>query len=126
MLNESATSDMKLLHFSLKEKWYRMIESGEKHEEYREINRYWADRIMKDYPIDWRLRMAICIEAGDFSMFYGKTFGGWDAAHFTLGYPKKDDASRNMTKDIKEIVIGKGKKEWGAEEGKDYFVIRLK
>jgi hypothetical protein len=26
---------------------------------------------------------------------------------------------------VKEIVIGEGKKEWGAEEGKKYFVIKL-
>ena len=116
----------RVLHFPLKKKWYKMIESGEKPEEYREINHYWAKRILKDYPIDWRFRMSMCIEAGKFDMFYGKTFGGWDAAHLTLGYPPKDDASRNMVKEIKEIVIGKGNPAWGAKEGKDYFVIRFK
>lgn len=116
---------MKILHLPLKEKWYRMIERGEKKEEYREINYYWAKRILKDYPIDLRLRMSICIEINDYTMFYGKTFGGWDKVHLTLGYPKKDDISRNMVKEIKEIVIDKGKPEWGALEGKYYFVIRL-
>lgn len=117
---------MRTLHLPLKEKWYRMTESGEKPEEYREINHYWAKRILKDYPITWRFNMTMCIEAGNFEMFYGKTFGGWDAAHLTLGYPKADDTSRNMTKEIKEIVIGKGNPEWGATEGKDYFIIRYK
>lgn len=38
---------MKILHFSLKAKWYRMIESGEKPEEYREIKHYWAFRLVE-------------------------------------------------------------------------------
>ena len=117
---------MRELHLPLKEVWYRMIQSGEKPEEYREINHYWADRILKDYPIDWRFRMSMCIEMGDFSMFEGKEFGGWDKAHFTLGYPKRDDAERHMVKDIDKIVIGQGNPAWGAEQGKYYFVIRLK
>lgn len=110
----------------LKEKWYRMIEKGEKKEEYRELNYYWAKRILKDYPIFWRFNMTMCIEAGVFDMFLGKTFGGWDAIHFTLGYPKRDDEGRNMTREVEEIVIGEGREEWGAEPHKLYFVIKLK
>ena len=117
---------MRILHLPLKEKWYNLIKQGIKKEEYREINHYWAKRILKDYPIEWRFRMAICIEAEDFSMFEGKEFGGWDKAHFTLGYPKADDADRNMFKDIDKIVIAQGNPDWGAEQGKYYFVIRLK
>jgi hypothetical protein len=30
-----------------------------------------------------------------------------------------------MTFEIKDIVIGEGKPEWGAEKGKEYFIIKL-
>lgn len=36
---------MKALDLVLKEKWYRMIESGEKTEEYREIKPFWEKRM---------------------------------------------------------------------------------
>lgn len=117
---------MKILHFPLKEKWYRMIESGEKPEEYREITHFWAKRIMKDCPVDWKKRISKCIETGNFDFFHGKTIEGWDAAHFSLGYPRSDDESRNMVKGIKGIVIANGNPQWGAEKGREYFVIRLK
>jgi len=35
---------MKILHLTLKKKWYDMILSGEKKEEYREIKPYWVKR----------------------------------------------------------------------------------
>lgn len=38
---------MKTLDLVLKSKWYDMIASGEKQEEYREIKPYWTKRIMK-------------------------------------------------------------------------------
>lgn len=41
-----------------------------------------------------------------------------------MGYPKKGDASRRVLFEIKEIVIGKGKSEWGAP-AEDVFIIRL-
>lgn len=35
------------LHLVLRHKWYDMIESGKKSEEYREINDYWKKRFEK-------------------------------------------------------------------------------
>lgn len=87
------------LYLSLKKKWFDLIQSGEKKEEYREITPYWEKRIRK------------------------KKF---THVHFTLGYPKKTDSSRHMIKEIKEIVIYRGRPEWGAEPLKEYFVIRFK
>lgn len=40
---------MKILHLTLKKKWFDMILSGEKTEEYRDIKPYWTDRLFKDY-----------------------------------------------------------------------------
>lgn len=40
---------MKVLHLVLKRKWYDMIVSGEKIEEYREIKPYWSNRLFKGF-----------------------------------------------------------------------------
>lgn len=37
---------MTILHLSLKKKWFDMIDSGEKKEEYREIKPYWNKRFV--------------------------------------------------------------------------------
>ena len=45
----------KILHLTLKKKWFDLIKSGEKKEEYREIKPYWTkrltinDRAIKNY-----------------------------------------------------------------------------
>ncbi|HET8736229.1 MAG TPA: ASCH domain-containing protein, partial [Pricia sp.] len=38
---------MKTLHLNLKKKWFDMILSGEKKEEYREIKEYWIGRLIR-------------------------------------------------------------------------------
>lgn len=37
----------KVLHLTLEKKWFDMIRSGEKHQEYREIKPCWTKRIFK-------------------------------------------------------------------------------
>lgn len=94
---------MNILHLSLKEKWFRMIASGEKKEEYRELTDYWYKRITD-----------------------GGVIKHFDEVHFTLGYPKNNDAERHITRCITDITIGTGNPAWGAEKGKQYFIIKLK
>lgn len=86
---------MKTLKLVLKKKWYDMIASGEKKEEYREITDYWIKRISgKRYK---------------FVTFY-------------LGYAKNRPS---MTFEMRTSLIGTGIPQWGAEIGKKYFVLRL-
>ncbi len=40
---------MELIHMTLKKKWFDLILSGEKKEEYREIKPYWDTRFSKKY-----------------------------------------------------------------------------
>ena len=40
---------MNILHLTLKKKWFDLIRSGEKIEEYREIKPYWNKRLSKKY-----------------------------------------------------------------------------
>ena len=101
---------MKTLTLSLKKKWFDMIKSGEKKEEYREIKAYYEKRFLE--PLSSRL-----FRKGETGV---KPF---DTLVFTLGYPKADDTERRITFKNPKIRIGTGRHEWGAEPGKMYFVI---
>ena len=124
---------IKILHQPLKAKWYRMIESGEKPEEYREPGLYWCQRIQPcPCPASWeRDSLTPTHHLGRRYCYYTDlpcpvTFDIY-ARHYThvqfsLGYPKKDDESRRMTFELKGIEYREGREEWGAEKGKKYLV----
>lgn len=86
---------MKILHLTLKKKWFDLIQSGEKTEEYREIKPYWEKR------------------------FEGVISG---KINFKNGYSKN---AACFIVELKRIEIREGKEEWGAEKGKKYFVLKL-
>lgn len=86
---------MKYLHLTLKKNWFDLILSGEKKEEYREIKPYWEKRLI------------------------GKKY---DRIIFRNGYTTN---APQFTIKLKSITQGIGKSEWGAEEGKRYFVLSL-
>jgi hypothetical protein len=94
---------MKTLHLNLKKKWFDMIASGEKKEEYREIKPYWDKRLVIEN-------------------FNGDKFKHFDVVVFKNGYSK--DAP-TITVRIKHIGLSQGKKEWGAGDGKLYYCISL-
>jgi hypothetical protein len=90
---------MKVLHLTLKRKWFDMIASGEKKEEYRDLKLYWSDRLG---------------EHEDCSFY--------EAVKFRNGY--RPDSPIMVFK-IEDIIIGEGRPEWGAEPGRKYFIIKL-
>lgn len=89
------------LHLVLKRKWYDMIASGEKTEEYREIKPYWSNRLM--WEIDG---------------FCG--FNSYKYICFSKGYTKT-----RMTFESAGININYGKPEWGAPTDRNVFIIKL-
>lgn len=97
---------MTTLHLILKSKWYDMIASGEKKEEYREISPYYIKRL--SYGIDK-------IEEQEWM-----SIKHFDNVCFHLGY-----SCITMKFKIDCIKIGYGNPEWGAEPEKQYFVIKL-
>ena len=101
---------MKTLTLSLKRKWFDMIKSGEKKEEYREIKPFWKKRLRN-----------VGLKTALSTVYDG--FQRYDRLVFTLGYPKADDTERRLTFKNPKIRIGTGRPEWGAEHGKQYFVI---
>lgn len=117
---------MKTLYFPLKAKWYEMIESLIKPEEYRGITAYWIVRLFR-YENGLKISrdtanflasniaiLKLWIELGIL------VFKPFDFAKFSYGYTK-----RTMTFEIESITIGKGKPEWGAPT-EDVFIIKLK
>jgi hypothetical protein len=101
---------MKTLTLSLKKKWFDLIKAGVKKEEYREIKPYYNSRFCE--PLESRI-----FHPGESGV---KTF---DRLVFTLGYPKAGDNERRLEFKNPKIRIGEGRHEWGAEPGKNYFVI---
>lgn len=104
-----------MLTLPIRKIWFDMILLGEKKEEYREIKPYWTNRFIKE-----------------------------------LGFPKSETenvhkvlARREKTKEIEVmfrngyskdspvllakvmLYIGYGNPEWGAEEGKDYYILKV-
>lgn len=99
----------KKLVLPLKKQWFDMIRSGEKPEDYREITNYWIVRfgVKKNTETgEWDLHLF------DF-----------DEVEFTLGYPRLDETDKRMIFRNPKLRIGKGNPKWGAQEGKEYFVI---
>lgn len=90
---------MKILNLTLKKKWFDMILSGEKTEEYREIKSYWISRLMT-----------------------GNDFKDIEYIRFTNGYSK--DAPTFLIY-CKHIEMAEGRPEWGAEPNTKYFVLKL-
>lgn len=105
-----------ILHLTLKKKWFDMIASGEKKEEYRDLKEYWANRltskIMCDSVGGWLHNIDSDITFKPFTIVRFARGG-----HFHPSIPQ-------MEVECLGISIGIGKKKWGAE-GDEYFIIKL-
>lgn len=91
-----------MLILPIKKQWFEMIANGEKKDEYREIKPYWSKRF-------WNIGLSI-----------------WDPdaiaiVIFRNGYGKN-------APEIKARVNwrkGTGKKEWGANEDEEYYILEI-
>ena len=86
-----------MLTLPIKQKWFDMIASGFKKEEYREITPYYEARLGK-YMDDGLFRIIL-----------------------RAGYRKDSPKLNCLVRGRK----GTGRPEWGAEPGKEYFVLRI-
>ncbi len=87
---------MRILHLTLNKKWFDMIVSDIKKEEYREMKPYWETRLI------------------------GKEF---DIIRFKNGYAKD---CLEMDVEFKGVRIASGgKAEWGANPQTEYYIISL-
>ncbi len=106
-----------MLVLPIKKKWFGMILSGEKKEEYREIKPYWTTRIMNDVG---------CKKKDDYSMLVFKDVVKVYKtipinAMFRNGYSKSSPSFIAKC----TLSVGTGKEEWGAEKDKQYFILTI-
>lgn len=95
---------MKTLNLTLKKKWFDMVKSGEKKEEYREIKDYWIKRLK------------------EMSLTRLEAFKHFDTVTFKNGYAK--DAP-TIILEFKGIEIGEAKGEWSDNWQGQVFKIKL-
>lgn len=106
------------LHLNLKKQWFEMILSGEKKEEYRDVSKYWVNRICQKYPQS-------VITGGDISDRHKGTqydIKKFDTITFSNGY-SKDRPQFEI--ELKDIRIDFGNLNWGASRDTKYFVLEL-
>ena len=97
-----------MLVLPIKRKWFHMILSGEKKEEYRKTSAYWMARFHRHFP----MFPHSCIPTG----------GVAEWVEFRNGY--RTDSPRFCA--LCELVdVRDGKQEWGAESGKKYYVLKI-
>ena len=123
---------MKNLQLSLKRNWFEMTKSGMKTEDYREITPYWCNRLLRTIGGCYRKKIwwhqnffeNRSIEKTIVSLKPNSSFVRFNKNIMTDGYPKMNDSERVLKLEHGGIEIRTGNPEWGAEEGKLYFVIK--
>ena len=125
---------MKILNMTLKRKWFDMILSGEKKEEYREIKDYWCRRLIKPLtPIDGdyfdEMICDLCSlpkrhrSLSELLKYFECHFVNFDAVKFTNGYGVHCD---NFTIELNSIEVRKPNKEkCGSNGSENLFVLSL-
>ena len=101
-----------VLPLTLNKKWFDMILSGIKTQEYREYKEYWCKRFDLHFGKPVKIRD---------EYMGGLEFKHFDYISFTNGY---NPNSPNMLVELKNIEIGKGNPEWGGSD-KDVFILNL-
>lgn len=100
-----------MLILIIKKKWFDMILSGEKKEEYREFKPYYESRLNKEFDV---------IE------YHGSLINAFEENPereiiFRNGYRKTSPSFIAKC----TLSVGTGKEEWGAEKDKQYFILTI-
>lgn len=98
-----------MLTLPIKKKWFDMILSGNKKEEYREIKPYYTSRFCKAYDYNFN------------NGFTHQPLKVHETIKFRNGYSSK---SPTIKCDV-EITRGYGNPEWGAEPRKLCYVLKI-
>lgn len=88
----------------IQKKWFDMIVSGKKKEEYREIKPYYDSRLYRFIPSKFNNYVAPTIKI-----------------IFRNGYSFNSPSVKCKC----TVDIGTGKKEWGATPGQRYYVLKI-
>lgn len=113
----------KILNLVVTKRWFDMIASGEKTEEYREIKPYWASRLVNQQAESGEV---LFDEFGGYCRVIGELeYKTYTHVLFINGY-RKD--SPKVEKEIENITTGKPKRGMCPEEWLDtaFFIIKFK
>jgi hypothetical protein len=119
---------MKVLHLTLKKKWFDMIASGEKKEEYRAIKPYWNRRFYrclagstrKQYFGDCQeLKGNVVVNTFPCYKCDHAEWQSYDVVQFRNGYSKQAPV---MLVELCWVSRGLGKKEWGVPDHSVYIL----
>ena len=105
-----------MLELILKRKWFDLIQSGEKKEEYRDITAYWCTRILTSpYHKTYGENMAESLPIGYYNSKHSKV-------RFRLGYGKN---APEMIFKISGVKVANPKPEWSMPNPTKSFSIEL-
>lgn len=114
-----------ILRLTLTKKWFDMIESGEKKEEYREIKQFWSSRLLwHEYrPVTCTNSLKDQIEVSANDRFSSGIFRtDFDRVEFKNGY-RKD--ARTMLVECLGITYGQSNPKWSDNWQGDVYIIKL-
>lgn len=124
----------KVLHIVLMKRWYRMIEAGEKPEEYREFCTYWIKRLCDKAVFDEEgNRIGRKKITGNFTLNTSRALDLYKAFKDGLMIAKEFDVicfhngytSERMYRKFEGLDAGFGKPELGAPDGVITFIIKV-
>ena len=94
-----------MLILPIKKKWFDMIASGEKKEEYREIKPYYESRFLNEF------------KRNNKSLVFDVIFRN--------GYSKNSPSIKCKVCVTRGFGMRRYKKEWGAEPNKEYYILEI-
>lgn len=124
------------LHLNVTKKWFDMLLSGEKKEEYREIKKFWFDRLLwfKTCVHYWERLEVIELSWTDSHDYKQVIEAMWNKKELEL----KDFDTITFSNGMKPVEvlprfeveftgfeIREGEKKWGAKDGEKYFVLKV-
>lgn len=108
-----------MLILPIKKKWFDMILSGEKKEEYREIKEYYETRFRNLFGAITIYPSSIFSHRSKYELLQGEAVP--EEIIFRNGYSKDSKAIKARCR----LRIGKGRPEWGAEPDKQYYILEI-
>ena len=116
-----------MLILPIKKKWFDMILSGEKKEEYRDIKKYYETRFQNLFGAITIYPSSIFSDRSKYELLQGEAVpeeirkDRVQEIIFRNGYSKNSKAIKARCR----LWIGKGRPKWGATPDKQYYVLEI-
>ena len=116
-----------MLTLPIQKRWFDMILSGEKKEEYRDIKEYYETRFQNLFGAITIYPSSIFSDRSKYELLQGEAVpeeirkDSVQEIIFRNGYSKDSKAIKARCR----LRIGEGKSEWGAEPDKQYYILEI-